>query len=318
MFEDTAVEEFDTLILDAGLNFWWTHMTDADQRSRAKFITDQFTSDLMNNAGMVAQHGRFVHLYLNGLYWGLYDLHERMDESAAASYLGGQKEEWDVLKHTGDSMGLQNGTLTNYAAMFALARSGLAGNAVYEQLQGFLDVPWFCDYMLVNLWVGNTDWPNHNWYAWRRSRVPGAFPWRFVSWDAEHTVKSYAENRLSVSDGNSPGELFQLLRNNAEFKVLFGDRVHRLLFNGGSLFSIPDRAALWSPSNRLENIPADSYRKRVDEIWDSVVCESARWGDVASGRTTQPYTRELEYTRELNSLFTLFLFSDESPLKICA
>jgi hypothetical protein len=72
-----------------------------------------------------------VHLYLDGLYWGLYWLHGGMDAAAAASYLGGEKEEWEVLKHTGDTAGLQSGTLTNYQAMFILARSGLANNSVY-------------------------------------------------------------------------------------------------------------------------------------------------------------------------------------------
>src|SRR5262249_13837829 len=228
-------------------------------------------------------------------------------------YLGGQKEQWDVLKHTGDAVGLQNGTLTNYTAMFQLARAGLAGNAAYEQLQTFLDVPWFADYLIVNFWVGNTDWPQHNWYAWRRSRVPGSLPWRFVSWDAEHTVKSYAENRLSISDVNSPGELFQLLRLNTEFRVLFGDHVHKLMFNGGPLYSLPNSASFWSPTNPTVNVPASIYRKRVDEIWNSIVCESARWGDVARERTNQPYTRELEYTRELNALFTLTNISGQTP-----
>ena len=34
VFDDTPVQEFDTLICDAGLNWWWTHMTDANQRER--------------------------------------------------------------------------------------------------------------------------------------------------------------------------------------------------------------------------------------------------------------------------------------------
>lgn len=312
VFEDTPVEEFNTLILDAGLNYWWTHMTDGDQRNRAKFITDQFTSDLMNNAGMVAQHGRFVHLFLNGLYWGLYDLHERMDEAAAASYFGGDKEQYDVLKHTGDVAGLQNGTLTAYTDLMRIAQSGVVTNlAAYERLASVLDLPWLADYLIVNFYVGNTDWPNHNWYAWRRTRGPAPLPWRFVSWDAEHTVKSYSENRLGVSDVNSPGQLFQILRNNREFKTLFADRIHHLMFNGGPLYSLPNRAAFWSPTNRADNIPADTYRKRVDEIWNSIVCESARWGDVAS--PTAPYTRELHYTRELNSLYSITNAAGQTP-----
>src|SRR5262245_38325761 len=162
----------------------------------------------MNNAGMVAQHACYVHVYLDGLYWGLYFLHERMDESAAASYLGGQKDEWDVLKHTDDATGLQNGTLVNYNAMLAVARSGLTNNANYEQLQTVLDVPWFADYMIVNFWAGNDDWLHHNWYAWHRTRTANPLLWRFVSWDAEHTFKSFSFNFLgnaNLNAANSPG-----------------------------------------------------------------------------------------------------------------
>src|SRR6185503_17737471 len=101
------------------------------------------------------------------------------------------------------------------------------------------------------------------------------------------------------------GELFQLLRNNAEFRVLFGDRVHKLMFNSGPLYTTPDTNAFWTSANPAVNLPATAYRKRVDEIWNSVVCESARWGDVATVRTNQPYTRELEYARELNALFNI-------------
>ena len=308
VFEDSPLEEFDTLILDAGLNWWWTHMTDGDQRNRAKFITDTTTCDLMNKSGMVAQHTRYVHLYLDGLYWGLYWLHERMDASAAANYLGGAKEEWDVFKHTGDAAGLQSGTLTSYNAMIAAARTGLANNANYELLQAQLDVPWFTDYMAVNFWVGNDDWPHHNWYAWHRTRGSNAIPWRFVSWDAEHTFKNYAFNSLgnnNLNSANHPGELFRLLTNNTEFRVLFGDRVHKLMFNNGPLYTTPDTAAWWNTNSTSSNNVATTYRKRVDEIWDSIVCESARWGDVATANANNPYTRELHYQRELNSLFSI-------------
>ena len=316
VFDDSPVDEFDTLILDAGLNWWFTHMTDGDQRNRAKFITDTITSDLMNNSGLVAQHARYVHLYLDGIYWGLYFIHERMDEAAAASYLGGDKEEWDVLKHTGDTAGLQNGTFTNYTAMMAAARTGLANNANYEQLQTFLDMPWFIDYMIVNFWTGNDDWPHHNWYAWRRSRTPGSLPWRFVSWDAEHTFKSYNYNSLAnanLTTANHPGELFRLLTNNLEFRVAFGDHVHKLMFNGGPLYTTPRTAAFWSPTNPSVNIPGSVYRKRVNEIWDSVVAESARWGDAATANANNPYTRELHYTRELNALFTITNIAGQTP-----
>jgi hypothetical protein len=169
--------------------------------------------------------------------------------------------------------------------------------------------------MIVNFWVGNTDWPHQNWYAWGKSRANPTVPWRFASWDAEHTVKQWDFNFLAnanLGTANSQGEILRLLTNNAEFRVLFGDHVHRLMFNGGPLYTTPDRAAFWTPTNPAVNLPGAAYRKRVNEIWNSVVCESARWGDVATARVNQPYTRELEYIRELNALFSITNLSGQT------
>ena len=48
---------------------------------------------------MLAGHSQHFHLYLNGLYWGLYNAVEKPDESFTSAHLGGEPEEWDVLKH---------------------------------------------------------------------------------------------------------------------------------------------------------------------------------------------------------------------------
>ncbi len=303
LFPGSPVEEFNTLVLDAGLNMNWHHMTDADQRNRADYVRDQYTSDLMNALGIGAPHGRFVHVYLNGLYWGLYNLHERPDESFCADYFGGDKTEYDVLKHSGTSGGLQSGNMVAWDAMMAAARAGLSSQAAYDAFGSqHLDVPWFIDYMLVNFWAGNTDWAHHNWYANRR-RAPGAL-WRFISWDAEHVLKSVSENRISLNNANGPTELFQLLRANPEFVLAFGDHFHRHCFNGGSFAADPANP-IWSADHPERNWPADIYMKRIREIDPSIVAESARWGDVATARTNQPYTRDLEWLREINSLLGL-------------
>jgi hypothetical protein len=300
LFPDSPVEEFNTLILDAGLNFTWHHMTDGDQRNRADYVRDQYTSDLMNAGGVTAPHGRFVHVYLNGLYWGICDLHERPDESFYADYFGGDKTEYDILKHTGNSGGLQNGNLNAWNGMMTAARAALDGQAAYDAFVAqHLDVPWFIDYMLVNLWIGNTDWAHHNWYAGRR-RVPGAL-WRFVSWDAEHVLKNVNEDRIGVNNANSPTELFQLLRANPEFRLQFADHVHRHCFNGGVFYADPANPN-WSVDHPERNRAADLYMKRIQEVDSSMAAESARWGDVASSRTNQAYTRELEWWREVNAL----------------
>ena len=86
------------MILDAGYNYSWFHQNPV-QHSVARYVTDQVVSDLQNLAGGQAPHGKYVHLYLNGMYWGLYNLHERPDESFADAYYGGDKDDYDVIKH---------------------------------------------------------------------------------------------------------------------------------------------------------------------------------------------------------------------------
>jgi hypothetical protein len=119
------------------------------QRDVAQYTRDQFVSDIQNATSGYAPHGRHVHLYLNGLYWGLYELHERPDEHFAAAYFGGDAQDYDVLKH--DSAKVVSGSRTNYLEMFNIANAGLASDAQYQLIQQYLDVPNLIDYMITNV-----------------------------------------------------------------------------------------------------------------------------------------------------------------------
>jgi hypothetical protein len=287
LFEDSPVDSFDSLVVDAGLNLVWTHRTDAGQRRQAQYVRDQFMSDLHNAMGWPAFHGRFFHLYLNGLYWGLHGIHERPEEDFAASYFGGTENDWDILKNT-TAFEVLSGDLAAWNAMRALANSGLANASQYQQIQQYLDIDGLIDYMILNIYGGNTDWPHHNWYAGRRRNPAGTF--KFFNWDAEHVLKATSDNRSAVADANTPAEFYDhLRRNNAEFRLRFADHVHKHFFNDGLC-----------TSNRALAL----YMARIREIDPAIVLESARWGDNASNndRPGQPYERNVEWLAELGRL----------------
>ncbi|MCX8108258.1 MAG: CotH kinase family protein, partial [Verrucomicrobiae bacterium] len=234
LFEDSPVTRFNTLVLDNGLNYVWHYnggSSPEDQRIRAQYVRDAFVSDLQRVISGISVHWRFMHLYLNGLYWGITGVHERPDDKFAEEYFGGDAAEYDVLRH--NSGNVVAGSNAAYNQMFALARGGLSNNASFEALQQLLDLPWFIDYMIINFWVGNTDWAHQNWYACRRRAPDGR--WRYISWDAEHVLKSPDQNCLSYNNTGGPTEFFQLLRENPEFRLRFADHVHRHFFNGGAL-----------------------------------------------------------------------------------
>jgi len=245
----------------------------------AVYVRDQWARDTQLAMGRTSSHGIFVHVYLNGLYWGVYNAVERPDEDFAASYLGGNPEEWDVIKHGPE---IVNGDDMAWKAANALAAAGLETPSAYAAIQQLVDVPNLIDYILLNLYAGTTDWDTNNYYLARR-RDPGA-GFVFFSWDTEISMKSIRDNRVTIDNSGKPSGIYAALRDNAEFRVLFGDHVQRHLFNDGAL--TPRRAS-------------DRFQARIDEIHDGIVAESARWGDTS---TLTPLDRDDEWLIEVERL----------------
>ena len=84
-FEDDAVTSFNTLSLKAGFENTWIHH-EHNGRYRAQYQRDTWTRDAQRAMGHIGAHTTYVHLYINGLYWGLYSISERIDREFAASY----------------------------------------------------------------------------------------------------------------------------------------------------------------------------------------------------------------------------------------
>ena len=252
LYAGSPVDEFDTLTLHARFNDLFFN------NGGAQYIRDMWCSDTQIAMGRIGAHKTFVHLYVNGAYWGLYDPGEKGDAAFAASYLGGDKSEYDAV----NSSEFIDGDSTAWNAMFAIANGGMSSDTAYANIKQYLDVPSFADYMLTHLYAGTGDWPWHNWNAARR-RLTGA-GYEFFCWDAEFSFYDPNGNVTSVSDNYTPGGLWQALRQNAEFRQLVGDLAQKHCFNGGAL--TPTAAQ-------------GRWMARATEIDQAIIAESARWGN---------------------------------------
>lgn len=307
VFPDSSVARFDQLVLRGMSTDSWP-VTDGWPspipgvprwfREKAQYLREQWMRDSQLAMGQLSCHGRFVHVYLNGLYWGLYLLTERPTDSFLAEHLGGEREEYDVLK---DFAELQSGEGNAWSELISRASAGLASAAPYQSIQGnnpdgtpnrnlpnYLDVDDHIDYMIVHIFAGADDWPNHNWWAGRR-RGEESLGFKFFAWDQEisnisleQTQTSWGQRFEEVSAPNSPAFLYARLRLNPEWRQRFVDRVEKHLFAGGAL----------TP----ENCDA-RWMERAREIDHAIVAESARWGDA---RRAEPYRREVEWLAEQN------------------
>ena len=307
LFADSDVERFDQILLRGASTDSWP-VVDGGSRwlnERGTYIRDQWVRNAMLALGQPSSHGTYVHLFVNGLYWGLYNPSERPTSSFTSAYLGGDKDEWDIFK---DFAELREGNRSAWDQMFAQANAGLSSTAAYQKIQGnnpdgtrnpdypvLVDVDNLIDYMLVHIYIGGEDWHQHNWWAGRR-RGAESTGFKWFAWDQEISNESLTRT-VSLAGARfedpyyarpGPAHIYGKLLDNQEFRWRFQDRVHEVLFNDGPL----------TPTNASK-----MWLALQDEIDQAIVGESARWGDT---RDAIPHKRETSWLREMNWMQNIF------------
>ncbi|MFT5290569.1 MAG: hypothetical protein ACI82F_002644 [Planctomycetota bacterium] len=329
--------KYDYLVLDAGNRHSINRRSNVAEKRHAQELRDRFMMDLHAAMGTEVIHGRAVHVYINGLYWGVYQLHERPDERWDAPYRGGDKDEYDWIKVglvKGGNMSDPGGaTPSIFHQAEEIALGGVApgdtwnGQDAFDALAHRLNLERYADYLLLNYYGGNADWPGKNWMMTSHARnsavlgdVHASPDLRPHSWDAE-AVLYWGGNELKVADGfydrtgvisatwsGSAVFFHTALRNNPEWPRIFGDRAHYHIFHPeGALYVEPGFDTPGTPfhMNRPErNRPAAIYNKRAEEIEDVVLLEFARWGDYwYSPGTIDPLDWWIERSRLLEDFF---------------
>ena len=288
LFGENAADRFDTIVLRAGANdgYAWS-----DARYTEQYTRDEFGRRLQAWTGNVSPYGMFVHLYLNGIYWGLYNPVERPDDSFSAIYYGGDKNDWDVVKDGA----IDEGNIDSWNQLLAKCRSGVSALEDYLEILGknpdgtrnpdfpvLLDVQNYVDYMIVQMWGGNWDWPWKN-YLIARDRAEVSTGFKFYIWDYENTMgNNRARSPLNMdrvagltSMGAGVGELHVNLVKNENYRMLFADRIQKYFFDGG----------LFSPESLISR-----YQELAVEVELAIIPESARWGD--QHYSTDPLTQD--------------------------
>ena len=235
VFPSTTLDSFNTLHVRAGMN-----------DNTNPLIKDEFIRALSLDMGIPACHGTFVYLFLNGVYKGLYNPCERVDDDFLQAYHGGG-ELWDVL---GPSNLVIRGDATAWNQLRTVVRKDLTIATNYMAAADRMDMVNFIDYLLPLIWADNDDWPHNNTRAAREKKAGAKF--RFYPWDAEFAFTSHSVtydtiattlSTLSPPWGTTDYQaMFNSLKKSQEFKLLFADRVHRAFFNDGPLTDARIRA----------------------------------------------------------------------------
>ncbi len=322
MFGNEGVDKFEKMDLRTAQNYSWSYNGD----SQNTMLREVFSRDTQGQMGQPYTRSRYYHLYINGQYWGIYQSEERPEARYAASYFGGNAEDYDVVKPIGwpdeptYTIEATDGTLDAYEDLWDAATAGFADNSAYYQVQGLdpdgtrnpaynvqLDVDNLIDYMLNTFYVGDFDSPITIWFSgvnnfyalYNRNGQDG---WKFFRHDAEHSLFAHVGgdwfwrsidvtgpyNFTSAFSMFNPQWLHERLTANAEYRMRFADRTYKHFFNDGPLVASTAVATITARKNQIDS---------------AIIAESARWGD---SKTSTPKTRNDDWLPTVNTLISNF------------
>jgi len=194
---------------------------------------DGLMTQLLNKWDIEKQDYRPSHVYINGRYWGIYNIREKVNRYFINTYHDIDKDSIDLLEH---KYSVKRGSRKKYIDLIKYIRDhDLSDPANMAYLSTLMDIENFMDYQIAQIYYDNRD-AGGNIKFWRPQRPNGR--WRWILYDTDwgfglHDKHGYRFNSLAFHtepDGpdwpNPPWSTFILrhLLENEEFRQDFVNR----------------------------------------------------------------------------------------------
>ena len=221
-FNELGYDKFQALVLRNSGQDW--------MRSSMK---DIMLTSLMRDSGLDFQEHNPVATYLNGEYWGMYSLREKINEHMLASKHNVDADDITLLTNNAEEI---EGSNEEYLQLIDyISTTDLTVNSNFEYVNEQIDLTEYALYQASNIFFNNTDWPGNNIKFWKHT----GGKWRWIMFDTDFgfgpfwNINNYQENTLSFAlDPNGPGWpnpswstlLFRRLTTNLGFRNKFINR----------------------------------------------------------------------------------------------
>ena len=222
IFGDKGLKKFKFLVLrNSGSDWGKSHFRDA------------FMTGLTKDWDIEQQDSRPAHVYLNGKYWGIYNIREKINRYFISDHRDVDKDSVDIIEHR---MTVKRGSSKYYRELLDyLETHDLSRPEYYAYVRGLMEVDNFMDFQIAQIFFDNRD-GGGNIRFWRPRQPEGR--WRWILFDTDwgfglHHDQAYAFNSLNFhteADGphwpNPPWSTFILrkLLENEDFRLAFLNR----------------------------------------------------------------------------------------------
>jgi len=224
------------------LSFEYPFMLNSDQEAFKRILLrtsfadgsqtifkDAMIHDIVKDFNLEKMHFRPVIVFVNGEYWGLHTIRERIDKYYISLLYDVDPDSLDILENQASVI---EGSAEDYNDMINfIENNDLEDDDNYEYIATQMDVENYIDYQITELFFSNTDWPGSNIRFWREQK-PDA-KWRWILFDLDNACFDYSFNSIEFATAENDSSwqnppwatfLFRNLLKNEGFTQQFLDR----------------------------------------------------------------------------------------------
>ena len=171
IFPSLDYGKFESIILRSSGNDW--------MKTNVK---DVIATSLMEGSGLEYQAHRSAVVYLNGQYWGFYNIREKISEHFIDAKINVDKSEINLLTYEDGNLTALKGDDSEYANLIDfVANNNLAIQSNYEYVSSLIDIDNFVTYQVAQIYLDNRDWPGNNIKFWNSPETK----WRWILFDTD-------------------------------------------------------------------------------------------------------------------------------------
>ena len=219
LFQSKSINKFKRLVL----------RTSSNDFNRTFFRDAMMTTVVASKMDVDYQAYRPAIGFINGQYWGIYNIREKMNEFYPESNYGIDADDVDLIENGGE---VANGSDDLYNALINFVKSNdltIASN--YQCVKSQMDIDEFMNYFIAELYFRNHDWIVRNIKCWRKHTNDGKWRWLLYDLDwgfggeSREGDRQYETNSIQWAlNWGEPSLLLQKFFENNEFKNEFIQR----------------------------------------------------------------------------------------------